>query len=483
MARRAVNVCARRGQAWPKVNPPLGETMVPGDGMRGFLLGGLFGGFLSVAGLSLASLLAPQPPGNAPPSPPLTSMTSTDAPAAEQEASQTLPDTAERAPQAGQTVPNVESQIDPAPRAETEPAAPPEASAPPAPLPAPDVPAAQPELASETPVLPSPQGQVLREPVAENDLLISTEPAQPVAPIAEETAFAPEAPAAAPETETGAAPSGAEAAPEQVPAEPESPAASAAPQGQMPQSTVPVRRAETSAAPSSALVPEASALPALERFAADFETDGRPGLAVIIIDTSPQTPGPALLSQLDLPVSVALRASDPDAGARAAQYRAAGVELLLLSDLPAGAEASDAATALEAALASMPEAIALLDAGQGGLGRDPAIISTSLARLGEEGMAFVSLAGGLNTAQRRAEREGIPALELYRDLDGDGQSAAVIRRFLDQAAFRARQQGEVAVLLRLRPESLSALELWKAASRAQEVQIVPLSAVLRASGQ
>ena len=48
--------------------------------------------------------------------------------------------------------------------------------------------------------------------------------------------------------------------------------------------------------------------------------------------------------------------------------------------------------------------------------------------------------------------DGVAAATLFRDFDKDGQDARVIRRFLDQAAFRARQDGSVVMLGRVRAE-------------------------------
>jgi polysaccharide deacetylase 2 family uncharacterized protein YibQ len=54
----------------------------------------------------------------------------------------------------------------------------------------------------------------------------------------------------------------------------------------------------------------------------------------------------------------------------------------------------------------------------------------------------------------------------------------VIRRFLDQAAFRAGQDGGVIMLGRLRADTISALLLWGLQDRAGKVALAPISAVL-----
>ncbi len=80
---------------------------------------------------------------------------------------------------------------------------------------------------------------------------------------------------------------------------------------------------------------------------------------------------------------------------------------------------------------------------------------------------------------RAATASEVPAALVYRELDAEEQDAATIRRLLDQAAFRARQESGVVLLARVRPETLSALILWSEADRARQVAIVPASTVLK----
>jgi polysaccharide deacetylase 2 family uncharacterized protein YibQ len=89
---------------------------------------------------------------------------------------------------------------------------------------------------------------------------------------------------------------------------------------------------------------------------------------------------------------------------------------------------------------------------------------------------------GLNTAQKLIAREGVPSASVFRDFDANGQDARAIRRFLDQAAFRAGQEeGGVIMVGRLRAETISALLLWGLQDRASSVALAPVSAVLRAN--
>ena len=92
-----------------------------------------------------------------------------------------------------------------------------------------------------------------------------------------------------------------------------------------------------------------------------------------------------------------------------------------------------------------------------------------------------SIVNGLNTAQQLAQREGVPSAAIFRDIDGKGEGASAIRRVLDQAAFRARQEGAVMMLGRLRADTISALVLWGLQDRSGEIALVPASVVLQES--
>ncbi len=75
----------------------------------------------------------------------------------------------------------------------------------------------------------------------------------------------------------------------------------------------------------------------------------------------------------------------------------------------------------------------------------------------------------------------MPSATLFRDLDGDGQDQGLIRLTLDQAAFRARQEGAVVMLGRLRADTISALLLWGLQDRGNTIELVPISSVLKES--
>jgi len=73
-------------------------------------------------------------------------------------------------------------------------------------------------------------------------------------------------------------------------------------------------------------------------------------------------------------------------------------------------------------------------------------VAETVAALAEDGRGLITVSQGLNSSLRIAESEGVPTSVIFRDLDGEGQDTRVIRRFMDQAAFRARQNSGVVLL-------------------------------------
>jgi hypothetical protein len=160
-----------------------------------------------------------------------------------------------------------------------------------------------------------------------------------------------------------------------------------------------------------------------------------------------------------------------------AAFRAVGAEVLAVARLPGGAEPVDVEVFLGGTLATLPEAVAVLDLGEGGLRDRDEVARMALDRLARDGRGAVLAAQGLGGAEQ-AQAAGVPAAELLRDLDGAGQDAASIARQLDDAARRAGQSGEAVLLGRLRPDTLDALADWAGGRRAQDVAVAPVSALL-----
>ncbi|WP_245827166.1 divergent polysaccharide deacetylase family protein [Roseovarius gaetbuli] len=221
---------------------------------------------------------------------------------------------------------------------------------------------------------------------------------------------------------------------------------------------------------------------ALKANAVAFDNpEAKPLMAIVLVDDGTSPIGLEALQSFPYPLSFAVDANWSGAAEATARYRAAGFEVLALADLPEGASAVDTEVAMQTYLESVPQAVAVMEGTGTGLQSDRAAIEQLAPILLESGHGLVMHPKGLNTAQKLMAREGVPSASVFRDFDANGQNASVIRRFLDQAAFKAGQQDEGVIMLgRLRADTISALLLWGLQDRAASVALAPVSAILMA---
>ncbi len=221
----------------------------------------------------------------------------------------------------------------------------------------------------------------------------------------------------------------------------------------------------------------------VEMFAAEVEIDETlPRMAILLIDDGQGPLGPNALDSFPFPVTFAIDPAAPDAKERMAAYREKGFEVMALVSAPEGATPQDVEVTLEANLVTLPEVVGVVEAPNGGLQTSRAVSDQVAEYLRASGHGLVLQPNGLNTAQALAERLGVPSNSVFRDFDGDGQDPRVQRRFLDQAAFKARQEGGVIMMGRLQADTISALLLWGLQDRAGQVALVPVTKVLSERG-
>lgn len=324
-----------------------------------------------------------------------------------------------------------------------------------------------PQIAVAAPTLPS-------QPQPDVDPVVSTEPAaQPVQPQAE-----PAPPKEEPRVRTALVAPQADAGRPKI----GKPAGSildksAVPEGRLPSiGTVPVTEAEPDTGPQTPLYLNAATTQ--DGIAADL-----PKMAVILIDQGGGPLGPDALGEIPFPVSFALATSHPNATAAARSYRAQGFEVVALVDVPQGAAPSDVEVSFSSTLETVPDVVALLEAPDSGLQDDRQVVAQATSYLSKTGHGLVTQSKGLNTAQKLAVKEGVPAVTVFRDLDGEGQDSGMIRRSLENAAFRARQEGAVVMMGRLNGDTLSSLFLWGMQDRSDKIAMVPVSHLLQQSIQ
>ncbi|MBG63586.1 MAG: hypothetical protein CMN13_07200 [Roseobacter sp.] len=353
--------------------------------------------------------------------------------------------------------------------------------------------AAAPKITLDDPVLPNPMALAPMEPTEPDALGIETRTAPPVT--ADESVDTPVSPT--PDTDVATAPSAPDAQPEEAPADvvfgaPEqrtdgrptigTPAAITSERD----TGVTINRLPT-AQSGEQTAPEAQATaqsPAITRYGQPFANpDDKPLMSVLLMDVGSDLQGGevgiAALRSFPYPLSFAVDVSLPDAAERMQTYRNEGFEVLAMVDLPQGAQPSDAETTLAVAFSRMPEVIGVLEGLGAGLQPDRATADQVTAILGQGGYGLVTQDKGLNTMPKLAVKEGVPAAPVFRDFDSKGQTPTVIRRFLDQAAFKAGIEGSVIMMGRMRPETISALLVWGLQDRASQVALAPVSAVLK----
>ncbi|MDH2325931.1 divergent polysaccharide deacetylase family protein [Cereibacter sp. SYSU M97828] len=215
--------------------------------------------------------------------------------------------------------------------------------------------------------------------------------------------------------------------------------------------------------------------PPLKRYARAFQDQGKPLFAVVLIDRGGALDRGALAA-LPFPVTFAVDPVATGAADAARIYRAAGQEVAILAT--GLGEAPGPEAGLTAHGKVLPEAVAVMDVEQGGFRADQDFATRTVRVLEEQGRGLLTWNNGPNTADQVARRDGLPAARIFRKLDAGGEDADVIRGYLDRAAFRAAQDGQVVVVGEARTETVQGLTLWAASGEAGSVSLAPASAVM-----
>jgi polysaccharide deacetylase 2 family uncharacterized protein YibQ len=215
---------------------------------------------------------------------------------------------------------------------------------------------------------------------------------------------------------------------------------------------------------------------ALRRNAAAFTNpQGKPLMAIVLMEAAGSTVTFETLENFPYPLSIALKPERRGAAEAAARYRDAGFEVLLTVDLARDVAPAETRAALQEHIARVPQAVAVLEGGAGGLP-----VTGAAPVLAQSGHGLVSRTPEPDPASGLLALAGVPAAPLQRDLDGQWQGVTAIEAALDQAAAAADAQRGVIVLGRMRADTLRALSLWAGQGGARRVALAPVSAVLSA---
>ena len=221
---------------------------------------------------------------------------------------------------------------------------------------------------------------------------------------------------------------------------------------------------------------------ALERNAAAFENPSDlPLLSVVLLFDADTAFDAAALADMGVTATFAVDPSAPDIAADVARLREAGHEVIWqAAAFPVGVP-QDLEVAIGGARAEVPEVTGVIDTETGAFARDRFALAALLPVLDEAGLGFLAYSDGLNSGVRSAERAGVAATTIYRDLDGNNERASIIVRSLDRATLEAAQTGAVVVSARASAEVMTALTDWVGGDRAGLIAFAPLSAVLRSN--
>jgi polysaccharide deacetylase 2 family uncharacterized protein YibQ len=238
-----------------------------------------------------------------------------------------------------------------------------------------------------------------------------------------------------------------------------------------------------SAMADAAPVVAAEDLPAIIAFSADYtKSTTAPEMSVILVDIGELDPTSPQLANLPFPVTFAVDALAPGAGERAQMYRSAGLEVLSLIGLPEGASAQDVAVTINQARDLVPVSVGFLDVPSASFQATRDIAAQVVASAASSGHGVVSFSRGLNALMQEATRADEPAALVFRDFDGRDQNLAAIKRFLDQAAFRAGIDEDIVLVGRAKEDTMKALVEWSLGNRAATVELVPVSFLLTGGG-
>ncbi|MEM7720040.1 MAG: divergent polysaccharide deacetylase family protein, partial [Pseudomonadota bacterium] len=219
--------------------------------------------------------------------------------------------------------------------------------------------------------------------------------------------------------------------------------------------------------------------PALQVFGTAFDPQNDlPLVSIVLVHEGSEPLSGELLEILPQNIAFAVNASLSGAAGIAQAYRSVGREVVMIPSLPAGAEPQDIEQALGANFDLVPEAVAVMDVSGASFQSDRAAVEQVVDVVSASGHGIITFPRGLNPAHQAAQRAGVPTGLIFRNLDGAAETQEQIRRSLDRAAFRARQDEAVILVGTTGSTMLSALSDWVLGSRAESVTLAPISAAL-----
>jgi len=219
--------------------------------------------------------------------------------------------------------------------------------------------------------------------------------------------------------------------------------------------------------------------PAIQAFRSEFDNaEGNPLMSLILVQEGDTALNSAQLEGLPPSISLALDAGAAGAADFASLYRSMGREVVMIPSLPEGATPQDVEQALAVNFDTVREAVAIMDISGSSFQANRGSVQQVVDVVSDSGHGLITFPRGLNTAHQSATRAGVPTGLIFRRLDGGGETRDQIRRTLDRAAFRARQDEAVILVGTTATDTMATIVEWSTGNRASSVTLAPISAAL-----
>ncbi|MEM7242417.1 MAG: divergent polysaccharide deacetylase family protein [Pseudomonadota bacterium] len=224
-------------------------------------------------------------------------------------------------------------------------------------------------------------------------------------------------------------------------------------------------------------------LSAFAKNALEFTPNGKPLLAIVLIDVESDGLSQAELLKLPFKASFALSVASSNVQFAQRDYWTSGFEIVSLIPedqadalIASGGEEDAVRSYLELIYQKMPMTLGVVDFPTANIQKQRRVFIPLLSVLAETGHGFFSYAVGINNTGREAANLGMPSASITRVLDQNGEDGQAIQNYLSNAARAADRQGASIVIGRATQTTVSAIQAWLETSSAASVQIAPLSA-------
>ncbi|MEO0912803.1 MAG: divergent polysaccharide deacetylase family protein [Pseudomonadota bacterium] len=223
---------------------------------------------------------------------------------------------------------------------------------------------------------------------------------------------------------------------------------------------------------------------ALTDNAVAFAGSTRPLMSIILQDDGSAEALRQGLLALSAPITFGVTANLSGAEQIAGDYRSKGYEVVAVMPgegqvMERGDDPAAFRELISGVLDAVPGATGLMDRIGGPLPRDRALVQAALDSLTITGHGLLTHRGtGLNQVDQQADGAGVPSAVVYRVIDAEDDPVKIAQA-LDRAVLEASKTGQVIVVGRVKPATVTSLFSWLLGPGAKSVTIAPVSSILQ----